>query len=79
MRYLCRLITPKGGSVLDPFAGSGTTGEAAVLEGFYPIMIEMEADYVKDIENRMKDVTGEGESKMPRHEQNAVSLDSLFD
>ncbi len=61
-----------------PFAGSGTTGQAAVLEGVYPIMIEMEADYVEDIENRMKDVAGESETEMPQDEQNVAPLDSLF-
>jgi site-specific DNA-methyltransferase (adenine-specific) len=53
MRWLCRLVTPAGGTVLDPFAGTGTTGEAAVLEGSYPILIEREAEYVKDIEKRL--------------------------
>jgi DNA modification methylase len=52
MRYLCRLITPPGGTVLDPFAGSGTTGEAALLEGFNCIMIERESEYLADIFNR---------------------------
>ena len=47
MRYLCRLVTPPGGVVLDPFCGSGTTGCAAVLEDFRFIGIEREADYVK--------------------------------
>jgi hypothetical protein len=42
MRWLCRLITPPGGTILDPFAGSGTTGEAAMLEGFDAILIERE-------------------------------------
>jgi DNA modification methylase len=46
MRYLCRLVTPKGGIVLDPFMGSGSTGKAAVLEGFRFIGIEREAEYV---------------------------------
>lgn len=46
MRYLCRLVTPPGGVVLDPFAGSGSTGKAAVLEGFRFIGIEREAEYV---------------------------------
>jgi len=78
MRYLCRLITPKNGIVLDPFAGSGTTGEAAVLEGFHPIMIEMEADYVKDIENRMAAVNGETESDLAMMPRATASLDSLF-
>jgi site-specific DNA-methyltransferase (adenine-specific) len=47
MRYLCRLVTPPGGLVLDPFAGSGSTGKAAVAEGFRFIGIEREADYVE--------------------------------
>lgn len=45
MRYLCRLVTPPGGTVLDPFMGSGSTGRGAVLEGFSFIGIEMEAEY----------------------------------
>ena len=47
MRYLCRLVTPPGGIVLDPFMGSGSTGKAAVLEGFRFIGVEREADYVE--------------------------------
>lgn len=46
MRYLCRLITPPGGVVLDPFLGSGSTGKAATLEGFRFIGIEKEAEYL---------------------------------
>lgn len=53
MRYLCRLVTPPGGTVLDPFAGSGTTLVAAKVEGFNYIGIEMEADYVKIAEARI--------------------------
>ena len=45
MRYLCRLVTPPNGVVLDPFMGSGSTGKAAVLEGFKFIGIEREAAY----------------------------------
>lgn len=45
MRWLCRLVTPVGGKVLDPFMGSGTTGIAAVLEGFDFIGIEREPEY----------------------------------
>jgi DNA modification methylase len=52
LRWLCRLVTPPGGTVLDPFAGSGTTGEAALLEGFNCIMIERESEYLADIFNR---------------------------
>ena len=47
MRYLCRLVTPPGGVVLDPFTGSGSTGKAAVLEGFDFVGIEREAEYVE--------------------------------
>ena len=53
MAYLCRLVTPKGGLVLDPFAGSGTTGEACVREGFDCILIERESTYVADINRRL--------------------------
>ena len=42
MRWLCRLVTPPGGIVLDPFAGSGTTGKAAILEGFQFVGVEQE-------------------------------------
>lgn len=45
MRYLCRLVAPPQGTVLDPFMGSGSTGRGAVLEGFNFIGIEMEAAY----------------------------------
>lgn len=46
MRYLCRLITPPGGTILDPFTGSGSTGKAAILEGFNFIGIELDPDYI---------------------------------
>jgi site-specific DNA-methyltransferase (adenine-specific) len=54
MRYLCRLITPPEGIVLDPFAGSGTTLEAAILEGFNVVGIEKEHDYIPDIRRRIE-------------------------
>ena len=44
MRYLCRLVTPPGGVVLDPFTGSGSTGKAAMLEGFQFIGCELDQD-----------------------------------
>jgi hypothetical protein len=47
MRYLCRLVAPPGGVVLDPFTGSGSTGKAALLEGFRFVGIEREAEYVE--------------------------------
>lgn len=53
MRYLVRLVTPPGGKVIDPFSGSGSTGKAAVLEGFKFIGIEREAEYVAIAEARI--------------------------
>jgi site-specific DNA-methyltransferase (adenine-specific) len=55
MRYLCRLVTPPGGLILDPFAGTGTTGQAAVLEGFSAVLIEREPTYQEDIVRRLSD------------------------
>lgn len=55
MRYLCRLITPPGGTVLDPFAGSGTTLLAATQEGFSCIGIEKESEYCEIIRQRMQE------------------------
>ena len=53
MRYLCRLVTPPGGTVLDPFTGSGSTGKAAMLEGFRFIGCEMSAEYAAIAEARV--------------------------
>jgi site-specific DNA-methyltransferase (adenine-specific) len=53
MRYLCRLVTPPGGIVLDPFMGSGSTGKAAVIEGFNFIGIEREESYMEIAEARI--------------------------
>ena len=55
MRYLCRLVTPPGGVVLDPFMGSGSTGRGAILEGFRFIGIEREADYLTIARARIDD------------------------
>jgi DNA modification methylase len=46
MRWLCRLVTPVGGLIFDPFTGSGSTGKAAVLEGYSFVGAEMTAEYV---------------------------------
>ena len=54
MKYLCRLVTPKGGVVLDPFMGSGSTGMAAKDEGFDFIGIEKEQEYFEIAEARIK-------------------------
>lgn len=54
MRYLVRMVTPTGGTVLDPFMGSGSTGKAAVLENFKFIGIELDPDYIEIAEARIK-------------------------
>jgi DNA modification methylase len=56
MQYLVRLITPPNGNVLDPFAGTGTTGAAAAREGMRSILIEREKEYQDDIRRRMGEV-----------------------
>lgn len=53
MRWLCRLVTPPGGLVLDPFMGSGTTGCAAMLEGFNFVGIEREPEYIEIARRRI--------------------------
>ena len=54
MQYLIRLVTPENGVVLDPFAGSGSTGKAAILEGKRFIGIELTPEYLPIIEGRLK-------------------------
>ena len=54
MEWLVTLITPEGGTVLDPFAGTGTTLQAATNKGFNPIGIEADADYIQLIHQRME-------------------------
>ena len=56
MCYLCRLITPPNGTILDPFMGSGSTGRGALLEGFQFIGIEREAEYVEIAKARISAV-----------------------
>jgi site-specific DNA-methyltransferase (adenine-specific) len=59
MRWLCRLVTPPDGVILEPFAGSGTTIEAALLEGFRVVGIEREADYLPLIQARLDRVAAQ--------------------
>lgn len=58
MRWLVRLVTPKGGLVLDPFAGSGTTGIAAQIEGCSAALIEREPSFAADIRTRLDHAAG---------------------
>lgn len=77
MRYLVRLVTPPGGVVLDPFAGSGSTGVAAMLEGFESILIEREADYVADIKRKVAFYSGEG--RLAAQEKGKVKAEPVND
>ena len=54
------MVTPPGGTVLDPFAGSGTAGVAALAEGMNAVLIERNADYAADIEARLAHYRGDG-------------------
>lgn len=58
MRWLLRLVTPPNGAILDPFAGSGATGMAALAEGMRPTLIEREANHFADIIHRLQHVGG---------------------
>lgn len=53
MRWLCRLVCPPDGLILDPFAGTGSTGEAAWAEGFRAVLIEEKPEYLADIDRRL--------------------------
>ena len=61
MTYLCRLITPPNGTILDPFMGSGSTGISALLEGFNFIGMEMDESYFKIAEARINNYEKYGE------------------
>jgi DNA modification methylase len=67
MRYLCRLITPPGGIVLDCFMGSGSTGKAALMEDFHFIGIEMDEHYCEIADKRLSSI------------KTTITLDSLFE
>lgn len=54
MRYLCRLVTQPGGTVLDPFMGSGSTGKAAIREGFGFIGVELDNNYFEIAKKRIE-------------------------
>lgn len=74
MRYLCRLITPPGGIVLDPFMGSGSTGKAAVLEGFDFVGIEKEPEYMMIAKKRIIFVAKESEKPKPTESPSLAKL-----
>ena len=64
MRYLCRLVTPPGGTVLDPFMGSGSTGKAAIYEGFNFVGIEMTDEYIPIAKARIEFAVQDMEGKL---------------
>jgi DNA modification methylase len=68
MRYLIKLVTPPGGTVLDPFTGSGSTGKAALLDGFQFVGAELTEEYLPIIEGRLRWAS----------EQEAETDDTLF-
>jgi hypothetical protein len=72
MRYLVKLVTPPGGTVLDPFTGSGSTGKAAILEGFEFIGIEMTEEYLPIIDARLK------HAEQVRDQQEQAKDEGLF-
>lgn len=73
MRYLCRLVTPPGGIVLDPFMGSGSTGKAATLEGFSFFGIEREAAYLEIAKARIDAVVPE-QTTQPAQDDGQLDL-----
>jgi site-specific DNA-methyltransferase (adenine-specific) len=80
MRYLVRLITPKGGIVLDPYLGSGTTAVAAKLEGMQYIGMEREPQYVLIAEGRVKECESDYETKAEMYENPEVKqVYDIFD
>jgi DNA modification methylase len=76
MEYLIKLVTPPGGIVLDPFAGSGSTGKAAILNGFDFIGIELTEEYLLIIEGRLK--AAEQEKKKKEAEEVLKQFEGLF-
>lgn len=73
MRYLCRLVTPPNGVVLDPFMGSGSTGKAAMLEGFSFVGVEREPQYLEIARARIAHITpGEKEATKAIDDQLAL-------
>ena len=76
MRYLCRLVTPPGGLILDPFLGSGTTAVAAVHEGFHYLGFEINPTYCADAERRIAAARREIAAPRPNKRGNSASKDA---
>lgn len=78
MQWLVRMVTPKGGLVLDPFAGTGTTAEACFREGMRCMLVEREEEYQADIRRRMSLVLG-GPEERRRESIKAKTKDQPID
>lgn len=76
MSYLCKLITPPNGIVLDPFMGSGSTGKGAVLEGFQFIGMDMEQEYCEIAEARIEFALRSLEKSAPVKKTKTVKRDA---
>jgi site-specific DNA-methyltransferase (adenine-specific) len=80
MKWLVALVTPPGGTVLDPFAGSGTTGVAALATSRNAILIEREDAYIADIRERVAFYEGSGQhSTQAKHRNRKVDHGPLFE
>uniref|UniRef100_A0A6M3INS7 Putative methyltransferase n=1 Tax=viral metagenome TaxID=1070528 RepID=A0A6M3INS7_9ZZZZ len=77
MRWLCRLITPPNGIILDPFMGSGSTGKAATLEGFNFIGIEQDTEYLAIAEKRIAHVVQQPSLFVPSNKTPGAASDSI--
>lgn len=65
MQYLCRMVTAPGGTVLDPFMGSGSTGKAAILEGYSFIGVEMSEEYLEIARQRIQAAKKQKDKELP--------------
>ncbi len=77
MRWLCRLVTPSGGAVLDPFAGSGSTGKAAILEGFNFIGFELDPEYAETATLRLAQAARTKANESAAGRQLGLALEDL--
>lgn len=77
MRWLIKLITPPGGLVLEPFAGSGKTGIAAMADGFSCEMIDLMPEHVADIERQLAYLRGEGALIIRDHDNQPIDEQSI--
>jgi DNA modification methylase len=85
MRYLCRLVTPPGGTIMDPFMGSGSTGKAAKLENLNFVGIELNEEYFKIAKDRInnavdsvKDTTKPKSKKQDQPKAGTIINPDLF-